>query len=298
MPDLLAAIQSEATVAKRDPALLASFEALRLNLGTEDAEVATLLDAGLWRSIEGEVAIGGPPVWGMRSAIGGRGVLAGDRGAGVHLPPFLRSRPLPNKDFAMASAGFMSSAPGAGNAAYGRCRGAATGGPETFRPTVADRGRPLARGRATRSTRQRRRPAGGSGIPGDGFPGWCRGCPGFPPARARTVEWYRRPRSCFVRLWLRRGRSPIRQATPSSARGARAGAGCVLGTMQQQRLFWRWRWAFGSRPSRRDGRDTQGWWDERLVIDRADRCIGLALLARRRHLERLGLSKCKQSHGG
>ena len=65
MPDLLAAIQSEATVAKRDPALLASFEALRLNLGTEDAEVATLLDAGLWRSIEGEVAIGGPPVWGI-----------------------------------------------------------------------------------------------------------------------------------------------------------------------------------------------------------------------------------------
>ena len=45
--DLLVAIQSEAQQAKRDPALLASFEALRLNLGTEDAEVSTLLDAGL-----------------------------------------------------------------------------------------------------------------------------------------------------------------------------------------------------------------------------------------------------------
>ena len=65
MPDLLVAIQSEAQQAKRDPALLASFEALRLNLGTEDAEVSTLLDAGLWRSIEGEIERSGPCVWGI-----------------------------------------------------------------------------------------------------------------------------------------------------------------------------------------------------------------------------------------
>jgi len=65
MPDLLMAIQSEAQQAKRDPALLASFEALRLNLGTEDAEVSTLLDAALWRSIEGEVERDGACVWGV-----------------------------------------------------------------------------------------------------------------------------------------------------------------------------------------------------------------------------------------
>ena len=65
MPDLLAAIRNEAEQARRDPALLASFEALRLNLGTADTEVATLLSAGLWPSIEGEAASDGPCVWGI-----------------------------------------------------------------------------------------------------------------------------------------------------------------------------------------------------------------------------------------
>ena len=65
MPDLEAAIRGEAKQARADPALLASFEALRLNLGTEDAAVSTLLDAGLWRSIEGEAVTGGGAVWGI-----------------------------------------------------------------------------------------------------------------------------------------------------------------------------------------------------------------------------------------
>ena len=65
MPDLLAAIRNEAIRAKADPAMLASFEALRLNLGTSDTEVATLLSAGLWASIEGEAERAGPCVWGI-----------------------------------------------------------------------------------------------------------------------------------------------------------------------------------------------------------------------------------------
>ena len=65
MPDLEAAIRTEAGQARRDPALLASFEALRLNLGTEDAEVSTLLDAALCRSIEGEAERDGACVWGV-----------------------------------------------------------------------------------------------------------------------------------------------------------------------------------------------------------------------------------------
>ena len=65
LPDLEAAIRNEARQARQDPALLASFEALRLNLGTEDAEVATLLDADLWRSIEGAADWAGPAVWGV-----------------------------------------------------------------------------------------------------------------------------------------------------------------------------------------------------------------------------------------
>ena len=65
MPDLLAAIVNEARQARQDPALLAAFQALRLNLGTEDAAVATLLDAGLWQSIEGVAEMDGPAVWGV-----------------------------------------------------------------------------------------------------------------------------------------------------------------------------------------------------------------------------------------
>ncbi|MCY3677930.1 MAG: hypothetical protein F4Z31_12695 [Gemmatimonadetes bacterium] len=65
LPDLEAAIRAEAAQAKRDPALLAAFEALRLNKGTDDTEVAVLLDAALWASIEGEAALEGPVVWGV-----------------------------------------------------------------------------------------------------------------------------------------------------------------------------------------------------------------------------------------
>ena len=46
MPDLEAAIRVESGQAKQDPALLAAFDALRLNLGTMDVEVSLLIDAG------------------------------------------------------------------------------------------------------------------------------------------------------------------------------------------------------------------------------------------------------------
>ena len=65
MPDLEAAIRAEAKQARADPALLAAFQALRLNLGTEDTAVSTLLDAGLWRAIEGVAELDGAAVWGV-----------------------------------------------------------------------------------------------------------------------------------------------------------------------------------------------------------------------------------------
>ena len=65
MPDLEAAIRAEAAQARRDPSLLASLGALRLNLGTDDAEVQTLLGTVLWQEIEGAVARAGPCVWGV-----------------------------------------------------------------------------------------------------------------------------------------------------------------------------------------------------------------------------------------
>ena len=72
LPDLEAAIRTEGTQARRDPSLLAAFEALRLNKGVTDTEVAVLLDARLWADIEGRAALEGPVVWGVD-----RGLLAG-----------------------------------------------------------------------------------------------------------------------------------------------------------------------------------------------------------------------------
>ena len=65
MPDLAAAIAREAMTARRDPAILAQFRALRLNMGTADIEVAVLVDASLWSSIEGAAAREGPCTWGL-----------------------------------------------------------------------------------------------------------------------------------------------------------------------------------------------------------------------------------------
>ena len=65
LPDLESAIRSEAEWARRDPTLLASFEALRLNLGTSDTEVEVLIGSDLWREIEGDAPMSGPCVWGI-----------------------------------------------------------------------------------------------------------------------------------------------------------------------------------------------------------------------------------------
>ncbi len=63
LPDLEAIIRQEAEDAKRDPAALESFKALRLNMGTSATGDSTLLDAGTWERIEapapGELAATG-----------------------------------------------------------------------------------------------------------------------------------------------------------------------------------------------------------------------------------------------
>jgi len=65
LPDLEEAIRAEYRAAKRDPALLATFEALRLNLGTPDTQVELLVSAKLWAEIEGEAETVGPVAWGV-----------------------------------------------------------------------------------------------------------------------------------------------------------------------------------------------------------------------------------------
>jgi len=64
LPSLLAKLREEAPAARVDPGTLAAFEALRLNTGTADTEVSTLLDAGLWERLTGDAEVDGRPVWG------------------------------------------------------------------------------------------------------------------------------------------------------------------------------------------------------------------------------------------
>ena len=65
LPSLAATIKEESVHAKADPAMLAGFRALRLNLGTSDVEQSMLLDADLWERIEGVADRQGPVVWGI-----------------------------------------------------------------------------------------------------------------------------------------------------------------------------------------------------------------------------------------
>ena len=65
MRDLETAIRRESVNAKRDPAELASFEALRLNKGVSDVTRAMLLDASVWAEIEGHADVGGDCIWGV-----------------------------------------------------------------------------------------------------------------------------------------------------------------------------------------------------------------------------------------
>ena len=64
MPDLEAAIRTEAGHAKTDPSVLHEFRALRLNGGTSEVAEAVLIEAGTWARIEGEADRAGPLVWG------------------------------------------------------------------------------------------------------------------------------------------------------------------------------------------------------------------------------------------
>ena len=62
---LEAKIRAEAKRARRDPAALASFRALRLNAGVPDTLASVLIEAETWARIEGEAEAAGPCVWGV-----------------------------------------------------------------------------------------------------------------------------------------------------------------------------------------------------------------------------------------
>ena len=54
MPDLKIAIEAEAKIAKRDPAMLPQFRAYRLNQGTDDVAAQNLIAASTWEQAEGD----------------------------------------------------------------------------------------------------------------------------------------------------------------------------------------------------------------------------------------------------
>ena len=65
MPSLMARIEKEAQEAKADPSKLASFRALRLNMGVSDVEKSYLIEASDWQRIEGAADRSGPYVLGV-----------------------------------------------------------------------------------------------------------------------------------------------------------------------------------------------------------------------------------------
>ena len=65
LPSLLAKIRKHAKDARSDPDELASFRALRLNLGGSEILESFLIDADQWENIEGDAADDGKPIWGV-----------------------------------------------------------------------------------------------------------------------------------------------------------------------------------------------------------------------------------------
>jgi len=65
MPDLEERLRTEVKEAKVDPVALASFRALRLNMGVADTIEAHLLQPGVWAAAEGSAAAVGPYVLGL-----------------------------------------------------------------------------------------------------------------------------------------------------------------------------------------------------------------------------------------
>ena len=64
-PDLEKVIRIEAKRAKADPSRLASFKALRLNMGTSDVAESLLLPADTWARCEGDAMPAGPYILGL-----------------------------------------------------------------------------------------------------------------------------------------------------------------------------------------------------------------------------------------
>ena len=267
MPDLLAAIGNEARQAKADPAMLASFEALRLNLGTSDTEVATLLSAGLWASIEGEAERAGPCLWGIDL-----GTSAAQSAVAAYWPGSGRLECLAAfpAEPSLAERGLRDGAGGL----YVEC--ARRGELITVGGRAVDVGllRQAALGRFGKPSRvvadrwreaELRDALDKAGVPpaafetrGMGYRDGAEDVRAFRRACADGALSRSRPCCCGAR-WPKRARFPTPPATQSYRRARKAAGASVLATMPRQRLSLRLRWACGSRPGLNHGGDMPGW---------------------------------------
>ena len=192
LPSLAAKLREEAPGARVDPGLLAAFRALRLNAGTADSEVSTLLDAGLWQRIEGVAAVEGRPTWGVdlggtaaQSAVSAFWPETGRLMSLAAFPsePSLEERGLKDGVGRLyrecAERGELLTLGGAAV----DVGGAHAGRSGQVRAAVHRVGRPLARGRAARRAQGGRHP-GGAGPARPGIQGR-RGRRAGVPARVR-----------------------------------------------------------------------------------------------------------------
>ena len=191
LPDLEAVIRSEAADARRDPAALASFRALRLNQGVSDTVSSVLIDPAAWR------AAMGLPAAGQRSPDYVLGIDLGQNAAMSAAAAYFRTCELEAGRGVSGVAGPAGAGPGrwggrpvSGNGGPGRVdpgrpagvrRGRVDAGMSAaLGPAGGHRVRPMAGGRIAASPGVRTVPVGRSSGARPGLQGWRGGRAGVP----------------------------------------------------------------------------------------------------------------------
>ena len=288
LPDLERAIAREAAAAKRDPALAASFRALRLNQGLADTEVSVLIDADLWAGIEGEAARAGACIWGMdlgtsaaQSAVAAFWPQTGRLEA---LAAFPNEPTLAERGARDGVAGLYAECERRGELI--RCGRSAVEIAGLIREALTRYGAP-ARIVADRWRSAELKDAlDAAGVPraplderGQGYRDGGEETCASSAVRPLRAAWRPCRACCCAPRWRKPGRSATRPAITSCRRAPKAGAGCALETMRQPRRSSPYRPAPGNRKHRRAGGDTVA---PRERVPRANAILSTARWARAR----------------
>ena len=221
MPDLEAAIRTEAGHAKSDPSVLHEFRALRLNGGTSEIPEAVLIEAGTWSKIEGDADRAGPLVWGCdlgtSAAMSAIAAYWPDTGRLETVAAFPVEPPLAERGLRDGVGGLYVETLARGELIQTGQRAVDLDGlliealARFGRPNViaADRWREA---EIARRARQGRRATGGTRNPGHGLAGRCRGRSRLSPrgpGRQGDAEAYQAAALCHGRG--ARAHGPCRQ---------------------------------------------------------------------------------------